>query len=311
MGRQCEKGKTRGSTCISRMKVCLLDLRNSVSSGVGKLKNMLGGGGSGEERPKESAGELTPKVTSKERKIKEDNSRNVEDTFKGERGRKFFKGIYEDLSESLKNEFPQDQIKDLASSHYRQSREFMRKLADGLPPGVKMTLTDSDKVKLSGKTKSGDKVVVTYSPKTGFHFSVNDSYKVGTVSTREGQLQVAMMVRSLFRSTISALPEGASLFTMAFAADGKGKEREDIYGKLGFSKPKGDEDLMFGRVGSNRRSLTPTDRNTWADQARTRNAVLFSETPGSYEDADDKLGSIEDWYQIVFGNPIKQGIFSK
>jgi hypothetical protein len=305
MNKRCKLGKSCGASCISRIKVCLLDLKGAVSSGIGKLKGMLGGGGSGEEKPKESAKAITPSVTPKDKKIKEENAQKVEDAFKGDKGKKLFVGMHNDLKEPLKGELSPDEIKEMAASHYRESREFMRRLSDGLPPGTKMDISEYGKVKLSMKTKTGDKVEVKYSPKSGFHFSVNGSHDAGTVKSKEGQLQVTLAVRNLFRSTIAALPEGSSLFTMAYEGDGKGGKRQEIYGKLGFNKPDSDG-LMFGRVGSSRRSLTPTDRNTWADQARTRNAVLFSEVSVNHEESDEGLGSIEDWYQIVFGVPMTQ-----
>lgn len=300
MGRRCSKGKACGATCISRVKVCLKGLNNDVSLGMGKLKGLLG---EGEEvkNPQDEVKSAPPR----DKEVKEKtNSEIVEETFTGSKGAKFLGNLLDDLEEPLKGEFSQEEIKNLAYSHYKQSREFMRKLEKGLPPETKMTVDDKNIIHLNSKTKSGDSVEVTYSPKTGFHFKVNGSYDAGSVKTKEGELQVTLMIRSLFRNTISSLPKGSILHTAAYEEDGKGEKRREIYTKLGFNAPD-DKGNMYGKVGSGRRTLRPSNHYFWVEQPRTSDSVFFSEDSSDYSDSNVYLGSIQDWYQIIFGKSMK------
>lgn len=279
--KRCSKGKSCGASCISKMKVCLLELRETLSEDMGKLTHLVAA-------PAPSAPAPAPQIEKPEDPL--------ESAFQGERGKKLYKSILDDLEE-IKDEFKPGEMQDVAASQFRQSREFARRLQSNLPPEVKAKVDEKEAhmIVMTTKTKSGDEVKVFYSPKRGFHFQVNGETDAGTVTDPKAQVQVTLAVRSMFKATANSLPEGSIMRTAAHMDDGKGQKRIDIYnGKLGFSLPDGDGN-MYGKVGKGKR-LESSDRNGWADQARDRSAVFFAEA-----DSDVEFGSFRDWYQILFG----------
>lgn len=293
--KRCSKGKSCGASCISRMKVCLLELRETLSKDMGKLTHLVAG-------PKETASGTSESTPTPEPKTKEpkQSSGSLESAFQGEEGKALYKSILDDLEE-IKSEFKPGEMQDVAASQFRQSREFAKRLESSLPPGVKAKMDEKEDhmIVMTTKTKSGDEVKVFFSPKRGFHFQVNGETDAGSVTDPEARVQVTLAVRSIFRATASSLPQGSVMRTAAHMEDGKGQRRIDIYnGKLGFSLPDG-EGNMYGRVGSGRR-LESSDRDGWVDQARDRSAVFFSEANPS-----EGFGSVKDWYQIIFGTELK------
>lgn len=237
-----------------------MGLKEALSNDMGKLTDLVGG-------PKEEIKE--------EPETGESAAESLEKAFRGESGKKILKSIVEDLKE-IEREFKPGELEDVAASQFRQSREFVRRLGSKLPPGVKASMDDDSLVTMTMKTEKGDKIDVYFSPKRGFHFNVNGSTDIGTVKDPDARVQVALAVRSLFRATKESLPEGSVMRTAAHMGDGKGQRRIDIYNSLGFNLPDRNGN-MFGTVGPGRK-LTPTDQNTWADQARNRESPFFSET---------------------------------
>lgn len=282
MDKRCTKGKSCGATCISRVDRCVLELGELVSSAVVKFKRLVN----------RLLGRPQPSPTTDEVKVpeggykvrgKEPSSgspqakRALVRAFEGRKGKEVLSRNLELLKTYLYDKSDKD-VKEIAKSQAKQNREFAKRLGNNLPSGVRV-LVGGSVIQMSAKTESGDRVAAYFSPRTGFHFSVNGTNDVGTVKTRRGQVQVTSLVRSLYDATVRSLPEGAVLRTRAYTEDGLGDRRATIYGKLGFSAPGKVGEDMFGVVGPGN-TVSPSSKQEWRDQRRLPSSVYFSEGDG-------------------------------
>lgn len=203
------------------------------------------------------------------------------------------------IIERLKNRnASKKQIKDVEKYWNRlisaaaENRAFADRLESSLPRGFKTDFED-DGIILTKKTKSGDKVVVSFSPSNGFHFNVNGTVDAGTVKNRRAQLEVAMSVRDAYNSVVKALPEGAIIKTAAWGGDGKGEGRKNAYVRLGFSKPEKEGGDMFAvKLEGNR--MAPANGEQYDAKAKEVGSLWFAEK--------NTVEEVKTWLQAVFGN---------
>lgn len=293
--RRCSKGKPCGQTCISGLKICLLDLREGLSKGVGKAKQLVNGlKGSSQSSEEQKAPPPTHLVPKSE-------NNPLADAFQGKDGKKMYNNILEGLQE-LKGELKPEEIQDLAASHFRQSREFANRLDKNIPQGTKTSIREEDgkiMAMMSTRTKNGDLIEAVFSPKAGFHFVVNGSHDIGTITDPKSQVLVTLAVRSLFKAVAKSLPEGAVMRTVANMNDVRGDRRVEIYNKVGFRLPD-KNDNMWGKVVSGGK-LVPSSQDEWANTARDRSSAFFTEP--LYENL--KYASVKDWYHYLFGKSVK------
>lgn len=280
MDKRCQKGKSCGATCISRVDRCVLELGELVSGAVGKLKgfvsNLLGKPKTIEKEVKVPEGSYKVRGSGKaEGDVR--GRRSLIDAFSGKKGRQNLSRHIESLKLYLYDKSDKE-VKQIAKSQFKENKNFVKRLSRNLPSGVGV-IVGGQIIQMSAKTGTGDRVAVYYSPKIGFHFSVNGSNDVGTVKTRRGQIQVTSLVRSLYDATVRSLPEGAVLRTRAHTEDGRGEKRTSIYNKLGFSAPGKAGEEMFGVVGPGN-TVSPSSKQSWRDQRRSPSSVYFNEGSG-------------------------------
>lgn len=285
MGKRCKLGKSCGATCINRLDRCVLEIGEVLKESLSKFKNfvyrLVGKHGSkGEPQPPQplqpvSIPEGSYKVRGGDKVGGSRESKNaLNNAFKGGKGKSFLRSSIAD-GKLYSYDKADREIKEIAKGQLKQNKEFMGRLGNNLPENVKILIAGQI-IQMSFKTDSGDRVAVYFSPKRGFHFNVNGSDNAGTVKTREGQIQVASAVRSLYNATVRSLPEGSVIRTRAHMADGLGESRIKIYNKLGFSLPTNAGGDMFGVVGPNN-TVTPSSREAWKEQGKLSSSVFFSE----------------------------------
>jgi hypothetical protein len=282
MRKRCKLGKSCGATCINRLDRCVLEVGEAIKESLSKFKKfvskLVGKQRKGDVRGEVSSVKVddsTYKVKGKgENKGSRWSKEALNKAFKGTSGKELLARTTSDLW-SILPDTPRKEIKKIAESQLKQSRKFMRRLSSNLPENTKVLIAGED-FRMATKTKSGDRVDVYFSPKKGFHFSVNGSFDTGTVKTREGKVQVAYAVRSLYDATVRSLPEGAVIRTRANMKDGLGERRIEIYNKLGFSLPTNAGGDMFGVVGPNN-TVSPSSREAWKEQRKLPSSVFFSE----------------------------------
>lgn len=268
--KRCRKGKSCSATCIQGMKVCLVSLSASVNEVISKAAETISG-----SKKKEPA--TLPEGTYKVRGKGEGRGRFREKTalekaFKGAIGKELLEDRFIELKTTLPDT-PIKELKKLAASQMRSNQKFASRLSNNLPQGVNVFYFNGFVV-MRTRVQSGDKIEVVFSPRSGFHFTVNGTHDAGSVKTRKGQIQVASAVKTLYNATVRSLPEGAVLRTGAHMADGKGEKRVKIYNGLGFSLPSGENGLMFGKVGAGN-TVSPTDEGAWWLQRVTTSAVYY------------------------------------
>lgn len=282
MGKRCKLGKSCGAACINRLDRCVLELGEILKNSLFKFRELVsklaGKSGSKAQPPQSPQPTSIPEGSYKVRgeakgEISRESKNELNGAFRGGREREFIKESVRYGKSTLIDKTDKE-IKEIAKGQLNQNKEFMKRLGSNLPENIRV-IVGGNILQMSVKTDSGDRVAVYYSPKIGFHFNVNGTVDVGTVKTREGQVQVASTVRSIYDATVRSLPEGSVIRTRAHTADGLGERRVAIYNKLGFSKPDELGD-MFGVVGSDN-TVSPSSKKAFREQRKSASSVFFSE----------------------------------
>ena len=170
---------------------------------------------------------------------------------------------------------------------HRANKEFAANLKKELPSNVK-TKIDPDNGAIVMSSKVGkNKIDATFSPQTGWNYTVNGGYDTGSVKSRKQQVQIAQQVRQMYDSTVRALPEGAIIRTSAYSQDGGGARRQKAYERLGFRLDKVSEEMFAMKQGGRMVGSLPIEANN------NSNKINFAE-----ENMD------EIWMDIVF--PIRK-----
>lgn len=263
--KRCRKGKSCSAACIQGIKVCLVALPSMLNDTLSKVSQKITGAQA--EIPEGSYKSRQPEkrfLIGKTALQKAFSNKNEP----------MLKGRIKELMGALPDT-PLKQIGKIGDSQARQNRQFARRLSRNLPKGTSAFLWEGV-VNIAAKTSEGDRVLVQYSPKGGFHFTVNGSNDVGTVKTRRGQIAVSFLVRDIYDATVRSLPQGSVLMTRANMRDGKGEKRVSIYGKLGFSLPEVEGGQMYGVVGP-RGTVSNSNEMSWKAQSTLPNTVFFSE----------------------------------
>ena len=251
MKKRCQKGKSCGSTCIHKIKICLLELGSVSSKNLSFLKN-----------------KFFPKNSEKFEFALDDSTR-IDDLYDG-RIDKLRKSGLGSKADSLSKE------KDLAKSRLPEVQKFIVSLRNSLPEGSKL-LSDKTNLNIRLITESGDKVDVYFSPKKGFHFRVNDEVAIGSVKTEEGKKQVIKAVREIFGVVSSALPVGGVMKTKAIM-DEKGSRRITLYKRMGFSDPVPPKGWMYA-VKNPDGKIRPAPQEVFDSYANSPGNLFFSEFP--------------------------------
>lgn len=291
---RCRKGKSCSATCIAGIKLCLVNMQLSVSSAISKASSLITRIKRQENPDKVIVPEGGYKVRSKPPGRRESlaGKADIRKAFKGKKFKDQIQWLL-DLSVSSLPTTPYKERREIAISQLKQSRKFAGLLERNLPSNIRAYVADHF-VQMFVKTESGDRVLAQYSPRSGFHFMVNNTHDIGSVKTKEGRVQVALAVRSIYDSVIRSLPEGSVIRTRANTEDGMGDRRTEIYNKLGFSLPSVKGGDMYGIKGPGN-VVSPSSREAHLRQSGNPESVYFSES------TKDPIGTMEDWYQIVFG----------
>jgi hypothetical protein len=174
------------------------------------------------------------------------------------------------------------------------NHKFLEDLKENIPEGIELRLKGGTIIMLS-KSKNNSVIKATYSVEGGFNFVVNGEYDIGQITDRREQLEIALKVKKSWDALTQSLPSGSIVKTSAWEADGKGKEREKAYMRVGFGEP-----LNGGEMYSQKRkdgSMAPMgDKEKFEAQRKDPNSVFFSESPPSKEE-------IRAWMQILTGDP--------
>lgn len=254
MKKRCQRGKSCGSTCISKIKVCLLELGIISSNNLSSLKNKF----------------FSRKSEKFEFALSD--SKKIDDLYDGRIDKLRKSGLMEKVNQLTKE-------KELAKSRLPKVQKFLVNLREKLPEGATL-LSDKTNLNIRLITESGDKLDVYFSPRKGFHFRVNDQVSIGSVKTKEGQQQIIKAVRELFGTVSSALPVGGVMKTKAIM-DEKGSRRITLYKRMGFSDPVPPKGWMFAVKGPDGkiRPAPPEVFNSYSDSPGN---MFFSEfSPGS------------------------------
>ena len=248
--KRCQRGKSCGSTCISQLKICLLEL-GKIGSNLSTLKD-----------------KIFPKKSEKFEFALADYNK-IDDLYDG-RIDKLKKSGLSNKAAELKRE------KELAKSRVPEVKKFLSNLEGKLPQGSRL-LSDKTNLNIRFLTDSGDKVDVYFSPKKGFHFRVNDQVAIGSVKTKEGQQQVIKAVREIFAAVSSSLPTGAVMKTKAIM-DEKGSRRVTLYKRMGFSDPVPPKGWMYA-VKEENGKVRPAHPDVFDSYSNSSGTLFFSEFP--------------------------------
>lgn len=245
--RRCRIGKNCGATCIARFKLCLIDLGEHFKSSLRAISNKVGG--PRQIEPKFSnAGEVDAAYSKRIAKLRQLNKVKEADSLVRER--------------------------ELTKQRLPRVNAFLSELGKGLPEGAK-AVNNGGILNISLITRSKDNVEASFSPRLGFHFRVNGQVSPGSVKTDAGKVQSARAAMQIFRSVVSAIPEGSVVKTRARDGDPK---LTAIYKKLGFSEPAPPKGLMFA-IRAPDGKVTPATQEQYGAYAAGAGSMFFSEVP--------------------------------
>lgn len=247
LGKRCQKGKSCGASCIFRLKLCLIDLSDRVGKGLSNLAHQVGLGR--KIKPKfGTVGEVEEGYGKRIAKLRQLGKKAEVDRLERE--------------------------KELTKQRLPRVLTTFKDLPRNIPKGVKVT-SEGNIIFATFKTKSKDKVEVSFSPRLGFHFRVNGQISAGSVKSKEGRVQVSIGVLRVFGGVVKSMPEGSVFRTKAYMGDEKGVKRVALYRKAGFSKP-GEKGWMYAIKGKDGK-LTPATKEQYDLFSASADSVFFSE----------------------------------
>ena len=180
-----------------------------------------------------------------------------------------------------------------ADTPENNTKKMVERVKKDVPPGTKVEDSGSG-ISLTRKTKSGHEVTYNLTRDGNIEFSVNGQWDAGTVSNRKEQIEVALNVKRMHDAVIKNLKPGHILWVMPHESDGLGEERAKAYMAVGFSKPTGEDGMMFSRKGKDGK---------------------MHQSPLSPEEEGDLFGSEQDfaekkeaedlrlWHKVLFTRP--------
>lgn len=193
--------------------------------------------------------------------------------------------------------------RELTLSRFKSNKDFANRVRENAPKNTKLSVNKDGEIEISTKTRNGLPVVATFSFTSGFNFKVNGEYDAGSTKDRREQLEVALMVRSMYDSIVRSLPVGSVIRTTPYRGDGKGDAREKAYRRVGFSTPDGGGSMYTVKKEGN--VMSPSKFSDWEDQEFEKGHVWFAEKS---DDSGTKFRRIKDWFTIVTGvNFARQG----
>lgn len=172
----------------------------------------------------------------------------------------------------------------------------INRVSKDLPAGAEAKSVGGT-LRVSMTTRAGHKIEYNVSRSGNVDFTVNGTWDAGSVKDRRQQIEVALGVKRMHEAVVKNLRDGHTLWTQPYEEDGKGDARKKAYLAMGFSQPKGWEEVMVAQKGSSGK-LEPSDMSS--SQA--------SRLVG--EDQDFKEGEAEEvllWYKAIFGEDLKRG----
>ena len=174
--------------------------------------------------------------------------------------------------------------------------EIIRRVSKDLPPGTEAKNVNGT-LNVSMTTRAGHKIDYNVSRSGNVEFTVNGTWDAGSVKDRRQQVEVALGVKRMHEAVVKNLRDGHTLWTQPYEEDGKGDARKKAYLAMGFSQPKGWEEVMVAQKGS-------SGKLEASDMSSSQASRLVG------EDQDFKEGEAEGvllWYKAIFGEDLKRG----
>lgn len=312
---KCLKGKSCSAACIAPNKLCLVNIPEILSNSLRKVSDLI-------SRIKEKVAPSTfenfevAQLNRLAKKLKSSSINNGSTLNLVDRDdRKRLNSVKKALEDEPNNPEMKKYyrvLRDQLKEKLLKNVKFVENLSKNLPEGAKIIQREGI-LTVMLTTRFGDVVRSVYSPRIGFHFSVNDSHDIGTVKGgRAAELSVAKAAGSLFNATMATLPPGTPVKTSAHTADGGGAKRTAIYVKKGFSEPEKLGGPMYGITGPDGK-LRPAKWGDYVKATDDPNTMRFSETTESKANTprstvvpqDEEITEdLADWYQLVFGREL-------
>jgi hypothetical protein len=147
------------------------------------------------------------------------------------------------------------------------------------------------------KSKNNNVIAVTYTVENGFDFFVNGRSDIGQVKDRTEQVEVALKVKKCWDTFVQSLPTGSIVKTSAWEHDGKEKERQKAYMRVGFSEPLKGSNKMYSQKREDGSMAPIRDKKAIESQRNDPDALFFSEGLSTKE-------KVKAWVQIVTGDSL-------
>jgi hypothetical protein len=136
---------------------------------------------------------------------------------------------------------------EVALSQTEKNHKFLENLKRNLSDGIELRYTGLSGIVMISKSKNNNVITATYTVEYGFDFMVNGRSDIGQVKDRKEQVEVALKVKKCWDILIQSLPTGSIVKTSAWDQDGKEKERQKAYMRVGFSEPLKGSDKMYSQ----------------------------------------------------------------
>lgn len=171
----------------------------------------------------------------------------------------------------------QPERKEKALRRYGLNSKLANKLRD-VDDGKTEILAAYAGVSMTRRLNDFDEVSLDFDGRT-VSFKANGEFDYGTIEDRKDRVKAVLEVRKMFQGLVKELLPGTVIDAIAYDEDGRENQRRKAYEKIGFVSMT-DGTLMAKVSESGSLELSPT----------------FSEN----------IGSIADWYQVLFGTNPKE-----
>jgi hypothetical protein len=187
---------------------------------------------------------------------------------------------------------------EVALSQTKKNHEFLEKLKRNLSEGIELRYTGLSGIVMISRSKNNNVITATYTVESGFDFMVNGRSDIGQVKDRKEQVEVALKVKKCWDTLVQSLPTGSIVKTSAWDQDGKEKERQKAYMRVGFSEPLRGSDKMYSQKKEDGSMAPIRDKKAIESQRNNPDALFFSEGLSSKE-------KVKAWVQIVTGDSLQ------
>ena len=186
---------------------------------------------------------------------------------------------------------------EVALSQTKKNHEFLEKLKRNLSEGIELRYTGLSGIVMISRSKNNNVITATYTVEYGFDFTVNGRSDIGQVKDRKEQVEVALKVKKCWDTLVQSLPTGSIVKTSAWDQDGKEKERQKAYMRVGFSEPLKGSDKMYSQKKEDGSMAPIRDKKAIESQRNDPDALFFSEGLSNKE-------KVKAWVQIVTGDSL-------